>query len=99
MIFSLVEKVLFWKLLPCRGNESVWEVGTEGKMHITGRSQKDGNKRIWEILGEKGKEIPYSAPFWHFQKEHSPPLPIPYQSSLGPGGKSTAILGLFPGKG
>lgn len=98
MIFSLVEKVLFWKLLPCRGNESVWEVGTEGKMHITGRSQKDGNKRIWEILGEKGKETPYSAPFSTFRKNTA----LPYQlgtSSLGPGGKPTAVLGLVPGKG
>lgn len=42
----LVEKVLFWKLLPCRGNESVWEVGAKGKMHIIGRGQKDGRREM-----------------------------------------------------
>lgn len=42
VIFSLVEQVLFWKLLPCRGNESVWEAGVKGKMHIIGRNQRMG---------------------------------------------------------
>lgn len=45
VIFSLVEKVLFWKLLPCRGNESVWENAHHGQRPEGWGWEKMGDSR------------------------------------------------------
>lgn len=90
VIFSLVEKVLFWKLLPCRGNESVWEAGAEGKMHIIGRGQKDEGERRWEIPGGRERSTP-SAPSCPLRKNTAAPSQ-PGVSSLGSEAKAHCCL-------
>jgi hypothetical protein len=90
VIFSLVEKVLFWELLPCQVSESGWEVSAEGKMYITGRGQKDRDERRWEMLGGRERTTP-SAPFLPFRKSMALPDQL-RNSSPRPGAKPRYLL-------
>lgn len=72
---------MFWKLLPCRGSESVWEAGAEGKMHITGRGPQHGGEGRWEIPG--GEPGPHPPPPPTPAGRTRPLLPSWGASSLG----------------
>lgn len=74
---------MFWKLLPCRGSESVWEAGAEGKMHITGRGPQHGGEGRWEIPG--GEPGPHPPPPPTPAGRTRPLLPSWAASSLGSG--------------
>lgn len=68
----------------------MWEVGAEGKMHITGRGQKDGGERRWEMLGGRERTTP-SAPFRPVRKSIALPNQL-RDSSPRPGTRPRCLL-------
>ena len=68
-----------------------------GKMHITGRGQKDGGERRWEIHGRRGSFTLSPAPTPSGRTQ--PLLPSCGLLQWDQGPSPTAAFGLVPRKG
>lgn len=53
---------MFWKLLPCRGSESVWEAGAEGKCTSLAEARSTGVREDGRTGGARPRPPPRPLP-------------------------------------